>query len=91
MIFDAPLLSSCFALLMWNWKMLQLGALVKGGHRLSHEITIVSTNIEVSDPTACRKYKGLKPSRIDIDIVLDGRDVVKLIYCFFPKSSSSHP
>jgi hypothetical protein len=35
----------------WDWKMLQLGALVKGGHRLSQEITIAPANIEVSDPS----------------------------------------
>ncbi len=36
----------------WDWKKFQLGALVKGGHRLSQEITIAPANIEVSDPPA---------------------------------------
>jgi hypothetical protein len=71
--------------------MLQLGALVKGGHRLSHEITIAPVNIEVSDPNAWRKYKGLTPSGMEIYIKLDGRDAVKPVYGSFPKSSSSHP
>jgi hypothetical protein len=56
---------------MWDWKMLQLGALVKGGHKLSHEITIAPANIEVSEPTACRKYNGLTPSGMEIEIKLD--------------------
>jgi hypothetical protein len=33
----------------WDWKTFQLGALVKGGHRLSQEITIAPAKIEVSD------------------------------------------
>jgi hypothetical protein len=64
--------------------MLQLGALVKGGHRLSHERTIEPANIEVSEPSEGRKYKGLTPSGMEVDIVRDGRDAVNPVYRSFP-------
>ena len=71
--------------------MLQFGALVNGGHRLSQKITIEPANIEVSEPLERRKHKDLMPSGMEVDIMRDGRDVVISVYSSFPKSSSSRP
>ncbi len=65
--------------------MLQLGVLVKGGHRLSQERTIEPANIEVSDPSEWRKYKDLALSGMELDIARDGRDAVNPVYGSFPK------
>ncbi len=76
----------------WDWKMLQFGALVKGGHILSQERTIEPAKIKVSDkPLERKRYKRLMPSGMEVDIMRDGRDAVNPVHGSFPKTSFSPP